>query len=812
VSSNNLPLLLTSFIGREFEVGEARNLLHSTHLLTLTGAGGSGKTRLALAVAGKYLDQFPGGVWWVDLASLGDAAFIPQAIAAAVGVHEISGTPLAETLAAHLKPRQVLLVLDNCEHLIEACARLVYTLLVTCPGLRILATSREPLHIAGEVTWLVPALSLPDLQRLASPQELARSEAVSLFIDRARSLLPDFTLDERNAAAIAQICRRLGGVPLAIELAAARIRVLTPEQIAARLDDVFHLLVSSDRSAPTRHQTLQAALDWSYDLLAAEEQVLFRRLAVFAGGFSLDAAEEICAEDGAAAPPLRQDTWLRQDRVLDLLAQLVDKSLVGVDAEAGRDRRYRFLEPVRQYSVKRLQDSGEAVRIRDRHLAWYLSLAERAAPEMFRVQQTVWAERWELETPNLRAALDWSLAQGRRAHLGARLAVALTQFWQLRGYFSEGMEWLEMVLSKSAELPERERVEIFFSAAFLAVHVWDTARAKRYLAQSLELWQALGDREGIARQTRLSAWVAAQDGEIEAALRLGEESLALHREIEDAWGVVSALLLLGDLAYLRGDIPGARAIQEESLALSRQHGYSLAVARRLTRLGQIASALGESEQARAFFDESLRLGREGGDQWGMAMALGGMGGLARRQAQPARAASLLGATQAFLDAFGAPLWVLDRIEFDENLAAVKASLGEKEFAAAWDQGAALRVGDLDRVVQFALALPGPSPAESRPGEPSPTPLQAARQEFSGLTRREREVAALVARGMSNSEIAAALFVGLRTAEAHVTHILSKLGFSSRTQIAGWAVDRGLASPPQAQALHHSKGSRQQYQP
>lgn len=802
--SNNLPLLLTSFIGRENEIAEVGSLLQHTHLLTLTGAGGSGKTRLALAAASGLLDRYPDGVWLIELASLSDPSLLHQATASTLGVHETPGTSLARTLTEYLRSRQLLLVLDNCEHLIDDCARLVFDLLSTCPGVQILATSREPLHIAGEVTWLVPPLALPNLERLPRLSELKTIAAVRLFIERARSVAPAFDIHEENAHSIAQICCWLGGIPLAIELAAARVRLLAPQEIARRLDDAFHLLTSHERFVPSRHQTLQATMDWSHNLLPEAEQTLFRRLAAFAGGFSLEAAETVCASPagqnqenriGVITPPAD----IRQQDVLDLLAQLIEKSLVLVEQETGLGLRYRLLEPVRQYGMIKLQDSGEEDRIRDLHLQWYLGLAEKAAPELARAQRKRWVERLEQDTPNLRAAFDWSAARPGRANLGARLASALSQFWQTRGYFSEGLERLETVLSRSTEISGAERASALQSAAFLAVHVRDTRRAKTYLDEALDLARAAGDRSGTAQQQHLLGWAAMQEGDLERAEGAGIESLAIYQELEDRTGAAMALMLLGDLAYLRGDIDRASAHQEEGLAMSQQNGYALGIPRRLTRLAQIAQIRGQSQRARSFFEESLRLCREGGDHWGMAMALAGLAGLVKASGDPKHAARLLGATQAFLNAFGTPLWPLDQKEFDECSATVRAQIGETAFEVAWQDGLAFEMRDLDRLVEFALSETEPSRSESSQAERGlrRTSLQAAKHEFSGLTRREREVAALIAQGKGNLEIAASLYIGLRTVEAHVTHILDKLGFNSRTQVAGWAVDKGLANPPQA---------------
>lgn len=805
MSPNNLPLQLTSFIGREHEIAEVKKTLGATRLLTLTGPGGSGKTRLSLAVAALLFDEYPDGIWLVELASLTEPDVIPQAIVSTLGLRGVPGKSLVDTIISSLKAKRMLLLLDNCEHLINACAQLAHTLLLSCPDLRILATSREPLHIAGEVTWLVPTLFLPDLRHLPALDGLAQVEAVRLFVDRAKNILPDFYLSEQNALAIARICCRLEGIPLAIELAAARMSILSAEEIASRLEDGFRLLVSRDRTVPSRHQTLHAALDWSYKLLPVKEQVLFRRLSVFAGGASLEAMEKICSDTGAEEKSAgdnsaRVSTYdIQPEEILDLLDELVDKSLVQVEREQQQGRRYRLLEPVRQYSLEKFDVSGEEASVRGRHLIWYLDLAEQANRKIIGTNPKSWVDRIEQDYPNLRAAFDWSLAHPARVADGYRLVGSLAQFWQLRGYFSEGLTWLDKVLSKSEGVPGPLRANTLYYAGFIALHSGEVARARNYLERSLQYWQEQGDRQEAGWQKIFLGFAVEQDGDAEQAQTLGEEALAVLREVEEHWGTSCALFLLSDLAFLRGDYSTAGNYLEESLSICQQYGYSMGADRRLTRMGHLFLALGEPERTASFLDEGLRLGYEVGDQWGMAMAFAAKAALAIAQDQPERAARLLGITQALLDAFATHLWHVDRIQYDQNICMVKDRLGESAFTAIWDEGVSLVMSDLDGAVEFALAGPDPrvlsrSSASQEPGSPTSTSFVAEGRDFAGLTRRELEVAALIGRGMSNPEIASELFVGLRTVEAHVTHLLKKLGFNSRTQVAGWAVQKGLARP------------------
>ncbi len=454
--ATNLPRPLTSFVGRVHESAEVKRLLPTTCLLTLTGSGGSGKTRLALQVAADVLGEYADGVWLVELAAVPGPALVPQTVASALGVREVPGRPLQATLLEYLGHRTLLVVLDNCEHLIEASAHLVQTLLEACPGLRILATSREPLGVPGEVAWRVPSLSLPDPRRLPSVDDLGACEAVRLFVERAAAVHPAFRLTPQNAPAVATVVRRLDGIPLAVELAAARVPALTVAQIAERLDDRFRLLTGGRRTALPRQQTLRATMDWSYQLLPERERVLLRRLAVFAGGWTLGAVEAVCGGDG-----------IEGLAVFDLLTQLVFKSLVIMDEQVG-DVRYRLLETVRQYGRDRLLESEETVPVRGRHLVWYRDLAEQAETELMGAGQAAWLDRLEAEHANIRAALEWATG-GREVEVGLRLAGAVWRFWFVRGYFAEGRARLQALLAKGAEVPPAVRAKALKAAGNLAV-------------------------------------------------------------------------------------------------------------------------------------------------------------------------------------------------------------------------------------------------------------------------------------------------------------------------------------------------------
>ncbi|HYM70819.1 MAG TPA: AAA family ATPase, partial [bacterium] len=516
---HNLPQELSSFVGRDQERAEIVQLLSTARLLTLTGTGGCGKTRLALRVAAEVVPRYPDGVWLVELAALTDPGLVLQTVASTLGVREVPGRPWLSSLTDALRDRTMLLVIDNCEHVIDACAHVIDAILGACPGVGVLATSREPLRIAGERTWRVPSLSLVGSGATVTAEAAAASEAVRLFTDRAAAVQPAFAVTSQNAGAVLEVCRRLDGIPLAIELAAARVAALPVSEIARRLGDQLSLLNQGSRTALPRHRTLQAVMDWGYHLLSEGEQALLRRLAVFAGGWTLEAAEAVCPGRGEA--PLA---------VLDLLTQLVLKSLVLMD-EQDASVRYRFLETVRQYSAARLREWSEEPAVRDRHLDWFLALSERAAPEMVGSTQAAWFDRLEAEHDNLRAALEWALQCGR-AEAGLRLIGAAWRFWFVRGYFAEGRGWLESLLRAGESTPAAVRADALNAAGNLAVFgQGDYAAGRRFYERGLALWKQTGDGRGVARILGNLAFVAAGEGDPVAERALLDESLALRREL-----------------------------------------------------------------------------------------------------------------------------------------------------------------------------------------------------------------------------------------------------------------------------------------
>jgi predicted ATPase/DNA-binding SARP family transcriptional activator/DNA-binding CsgD family transcriptional regulator len=803
---HNLPQQRTSFIGRERERLEVKRLLAMTRLLTLTGAGGCGKTRLALKVARDLVGAYPGGAWLVDLAPLSEAELVPQAVAQALGVYEQPGRALVETLGDALRSRNSLLVVDNCEHLVEAVVDLVDALLDSCPGLRILATSREPLNSAGEVTWVVPSLTVPDSRQQAyTPQELEAYESVRLFEERARQRDPSFELTLPNGQAVAQVCRRLEGIPLAIELAAGRMEMLSAEQLALRLEDYLKLLTGG-RTADPRHRTLRATLEWSHELLSETERALFRKLSVFARGWILDAAEEVCSGKG-----------VEQDDVLELLSELVDKSLVVVEAGEERVPRFRMLEPVRQYGQERLHESGTAERVRQRHAEYYLALAQEAEPELEGVNQTRWIDRLEAEHDNLRAALSWAL-EGGQAELGLRLAGALRLFWVGRGHYSEGRRWCEEGLNRGGSVPQSVRANALLGAGYFTASQGDLGLAIERLEDSLALYRQVGDTRRAATCTRLLGSTMLELGDWERAEALLEEALALARESGSIRDTCNALSTLSYLAACRGDMKRAKALGEESLARAREAGDTIAASFASNFLAVTAMLGGDYERAQTLFEATLEMTRITGNRKGQATALNNLGLVALCQGDYARAAKLsseslrlseesldhqlvtwsLDALAAILGQQGyvgraARLWgaaeVLreasdfsqppdDKRVLEPFLEAARSRLDEAAFQAAWEEGRAMTE---EQAVEYALSEEGEQDAPTLVTAPEQQPQLDPRTQ--GLTAREEEVALLVARGLTNRRIALELSISEHTVASHVRKILKKLGLRSRAQIS-----------------------------
>ncbi|MBI3659152.1 tetratricopeptide repeat protein [Candidatus Acetothermia bacterium] len=637
---NNLPQQLTSFIGRGREMGEIRRLITDVEahhaaplqrLVTLTGVGGCGKTRLGLQIASHLLKEYADGVWWVELASLTDPNLVVQAIASALGVKEQAGRQLLATVADYLHAKQVLLVLDNCEHLIEACAKVVQELLKACPKLQMLVTSREPLGILGETVWQVPPLSVPDTPSLPSVgaelvSALQKYESVSLFVERARANESKFRLSEENAQAIAQVCSQLDGIPLAIELAAARVRALSVEQIAARLDDRFHLLTGGNRAALPRHQTLQATMDWSYQLLSEKEQALLRRLSVFAGGWTLEAAEAVCA-----------DELIQSQEVLKLLMHLVDKSLVLVE-KRGEALRYKLLETVRQYGAEKLKEAGETECMQSRHLDFYLKLAEEAEPELTGPKQKEYLDLLEQEHDNLRVTIAWA-QEGEQLKKGLRLAGALGRFWLVRGYWMEGQKMLSQVLEREVILSIELKAKAYEWAGILMYEQGGYEIAKQLLNQSLDMHQKMGEQSDIAHILNSLGMIAHRQGDYIVAHNFYGQSLAIMQKLGDKRGIAQSLVNLGNVVELQGDYTTAKKLYQQGLAICQELGFKRGISASLNNLGNIADEQNDYVAAHSFYEQSLVIKREIGEKNGIAISLNNLGVVAEKQRDYAMAQS-----------------------------------------------------------------------------------------------------------------------------------------------------------------------------
>jgi non-specific serine/threonine protein kinase len=762
---HNLPSELSSFVGREKELPEVRRLLENNRLLTLTGPGGCGKTRLALAVAQELVEDFEDGVWLVDLVPLADPSFVPQAVASTLGVRERPGRSLTETLSGYLASSRVLLVLDNCEHLVEACAELAETLLRSCSGLRVLATSREALAVAGEVARPVPSLSLPDLRRLPDTEGLSWYESARLFVERTVAVKPTFALTEQNAPAVARICYRLDGIPLAIELAAARTKVLSVEEISERLGDSFRLLAAGSRTATPRQRTLHATMDWSHELLGQRERVVFRRLSVFAGGFTLKAAESICAGEE-----------LQRDEVLELLSQLVDKSLV-VAQERDGAARYQLLETIRQYGWERLEEVGEAAQVRGQHAGYCLKLAEEAEPELKGEGQVAWLERLEQERDNLRAALRWLLGRGE-SEKAARLGWALWLFWWIRGHFAEGRRSMEQAASVegSAAMPASARAKALYVEGTMACGQGDNRSAEVLLEESAALFRELGDGRGVGYALGSAAVVAITQERYERAIVYSEEATELFLEVGDKWGA-APMLGCSAVGWLnRGDHRRARSLAERGLALCREtgdkHGTSIA----LLTLAGVAQAERDHERACALFEEGLTVSAELGNEADIVHCLEGLATVAGAEGRIVRAARLWGAAEALLEKIEAVYTYVPDRSINRSQVAARSQIDEAAWGAAWAEGRTLTS---EQAIAYALER------EAAPESAAPEAYPA------GLSARETEVLRLVAAGLTNAEVAKGLFLSTRTVDWHLGSIYRKLGIHSRAEATRFASERRL---------------------
>ncbi len=746
----NLPIPLSSFVGRQSQVREIKRLLTdggqqtaapallrppSARLVTLLGAGGSGKTRLAIQVgtelvgagsprpymdaAGSprpYMDAagsprpYPDGVWWVELAALNDPALVTQTIARALGVSETSGEPLRETVLKFLREKNVLLILDNCEHLIEVCARVVDEILTHCANVTILTTSREALNLYGEAVWNVPTLEVPRATELSLTALMMEYEAVRLFVERARAVNGQFALTEQNAFAVALICRRLDGIPLALELAAARVRALSVEQIAARLDDRFQLLTHGARPALPRQQTLRALIDWSYDLLTESERILFARLSVFAGGWTLEAAEQLCSEPSSVGSnPLSVDSdpsQLTEHRlrpnsvreitdVLDLLTRLVDKSLVIVDHHDSQAR-YHFLETIRAYARERLAQSESAAELYKRHLDFFTQLAESIEPQLWGSEQAVWADRLEVERDNLRAALEWA-SENDPSENGSRLLLKLGRFWLLHNHFSEGLEHTHKALAQNGSRSPLLRAKLERMAGDLAWRKGDAQNALEHYHYARDLCEQLDDQHDLGYVLLGIGIVALEIGDHSTARANVEKTLQILRAAGDSTGITLAMVALGEIARCEGHYGEAKQLHTQCLEVYSRLGDVRGIGVERLNLGLTYLALGEYEKAYERLTQSNKLFQELGEKQNTSYVLEGLALIALARNHAEQAVQLLAAVEALVDFTNHRFWHADLERHQQALAHLRERLSETSFARAWDAGHALT---LEQAIQL----------------------------------------------------------------------------------------------------------------
>jgi predicted ATPase/DNA-binding CsgD family transcriptional regulator len=754
--SGSLPRPLTSFVGRERELAEARRLLAGSCLLTLTGPGGSGKTRLSIELAAGAAGDYPDGVYFVRLAPVRDPGLVPSSIAQGIGLPDSRDRPLLEHLASYLRDRKLLIVLDNFEHLLPA-ASVVAELLSGAGGLRIVVSSRAPLRVSGEQECPVPPLVLPDEQPQGELASVAACESVRLFAERAAAVAPGFAVDEQNAVAVAQIVRRLDGLPLAIELAAARVKLLPPEAICGRLEHSLGLLTGGSRDLPRRQQTLRATIEWSYDLLDEQARSLLAACSVFRGGVPLDVLESVCAAAHAGMA------------VLDGLQELVEHSLLRPLRAPGPPR-YLMLETIREFAAERLAGTPEAARLRGAHADAFLALAETARRPPTGQGEREWLERLDVEHDNIRAAIDWYHQQDPAAAL--RLAAVMSWFWALHGHYTEGRQRLCQLLGLvSAE--NVVRVRALNGAAWLALSQGDYPDADRLLGESAELSRRLGDKAGEGMAAVFGCRSMLSSGRFAEAAPYAERGYALLTEAGDRPGVAVALFFLALNAQFTGNLEAACGLHERCVALCRELGFDSVGARALQNIGITRLELGDLTAARTALQQGLQASVAVGDRFIIPVGLAGFAGLAAKTGRHRMALRLSGAAEASRDTYGSALPAPLRAYLESWLAPALKKAG----AAAARLVAEGRQMTVTAALEYALA---DEPGEAwRPG--------AGR----ALTRRETEVAVLAARGLTNRDIAARLCLSVRTVEVHVDHILTKLGFGTRTQLAAWAHQEGL---------------------
>jgi non-specific serine/threonine protein kinase len=769
----NLPVELTSFVGRGRELSEVRRLLSTAHVITLTGPGGIGKSRFALRAAHKLGRHVPDGVWLVELAEVDRPELLPYALARSMRVQERRNDTIEAALMAHLRERRLLLVLDNCEHLLDACRQLVASVVSECERVRILCTSRQRLGVPGEAVVVLSALDVPAHAEQLSVAGLGEVEALRLLVDRAVAVAPDFALTDQNCLAASEICQRLDGLPLAIELAAVRLASMTTDDLRERLNDRLRLLATAPGTLSGRGQTLRATVDWSYELLSEEERILWRRVSVFAGSFGLEAAEDVCSGAG-----------LERERIVDLVGSLVVKSILSMGRSTRRGR-YRLLETLRLYGAQRLAESGDDLELARRHAAWY---AERFSggdhPWWGTREQVEVFETLDVEWANVEAALDFFAGSAPDAKVGLRLAADLWSYWLVRGRYRAGARRLEAFLAME-RAPTPTRAMALWAFGFLSQATGDYAKALGAVEEARRVCnQTGGDRE-LAYALFGLGFVHLRLGDTELVVDLVAEGRERMLRVDDPVGLAWCLYLLAAAVATAGRLADAQRLAKDGLRASEGAGDKLARGILSALLGSVEWLLGDARAAEASLKEAVRMQDLTGHRWGLLMSLDGLAWVAGSAGQLERASLLLGAGAALREEIGSPLLPYAQAHHDACEASVRAGLGEDRYRSWWEQGYGLA---RERVV--AVALEDALPAERR------APLPVASDDADELSARELEVARLVAGGLSNPAIAADLFVSVATVKTHVSHILAKLGLESRVQLANWvaAHDAGPRTP------------------
>ena len=758
---SNLPAELTSFVGRRQELREVKRLLTTTRLLTLTGSGGAGKTRLALRAAAEMSRGFPAGSWLVRLAPIHDPLLVTQAVFNALGVHDLSAGLSLSSLTEYLAGKRLLLILDNCEHLPDGCAVLASTLLQSCPDLRLLATSRQALGVAGEVRMIVPPLSLPEVGGEVSVQRLLSSDAVWLLSERAAAVVPGFAVDAGNAAGILELCRRLDGIPLALELAAVRLGSLSVGQLNEGLATELSILGSGNRGAEYRQQTLESTIGWSYGLLDEQERLLWARASVFAGGFQQDAVTEVCS--GPRLPP---------ERIVDVLGALVEKSVLKRELRGSSPPRYWLLETLRQYGRLRLRELGEEATTQKRHFDWVCALARSAGawdssqPEVF--------NRVSDERDNLWLALDYCRKRPGEVAAGAEAAQHLMAFWASRGPFGD----VRRLLTSLAELaPENSvsRGRLLWVAAVMAASQNDYDACAELSAESLRIGTGVRDPEVVAWSLMLGAVPCWMAGDVAGAAERLESALSLARLMRVELAELNSMQFYCGISVAAGELGRAIEVGEQCLAMSRDRGELWVRGFLLNFLAQANWLRGDQRRAEAQAREAIACKHAVDDRNGLTLGLETLAWMAAERGEHERAATLLGSAQRVCDASSLTLIELYRSQHEQSVAAVVQGYGQEAFDAAFARGRAMTIGE-----GVALAVAGKQPPRPAPAvKPEPRPV---------LTRRQLEIARLIADDLSNRQIAARLFLSERTVETHVTNILNKLGLGSRVQLGRWMAE------------------------